>query len=76
MHPTRCSLQGGISGALIIYLLAMDAHAGGKLCSGLTDVIFATVVTSNIEQQIFGFTRHILINIKSLLKQLEAPVFG
>ena len=28
----------GVSGTGIINLLAMDAHAGGKLCSGLADV--------------------------------------
>lgn len=53
-----------VSGAGIVYLLAMDAHAGGKLC--LADVIFATVVTSNTVQKILGFTWHIFINIKRL----------
>lgn len=49
-----------VSGAGIVYLLAMDAHAGGKLC--LADVIFATVVSSNTVQKILG----IFINIKRL----------
>lgn len=53
-----------VSGAETIYLLAMDAHAGGKLC--LSDVIIATVVTSNTVQKILGFTWHIFINIKVL----------
>lgn len=39
-----------VYGAKIIYLLAMDAHAGSMLC--LSDVIFATVVTSNTVQKI------------------------
>lgn len=38
------------SGAGIIYLLAMDAHVGGKMCSGLTDVMFATVISSKTVQ--------------------------
>lgn len=61
----------------IIDLLVMDAHAGGKLHSGLADVIFATVVTSNTAQKIFGFTRHIFISIKRLatLNEIEAPIF-
>lgn len=61
----------------IIDLSAMDAHAGGKLPSGLADVIFATVVTSNTAQKIFGFTRHIFISIKRLatLNEIEAPIF-
>lgn len=61
----------------IIDLSAMDAHTGGKLPSGLADVIFATVVTSNTAQKIFGFTRHIFISIKRLatLNEIEVPIF-
>lgn len=47
-----------VSGPGIIDLLAMDAHVGGKFCSGFADVTFATVVTCNTVQQIFGFTGH------------------
>lgn len=36
----------GVSIASIVYLLTMDAHAGGKLFSDLADMFFSIVVAS------------------------------
>lgn len=40
------SLHVFFSNDVIVYLLAMDAHGGGKLSSSLFDVFFFSVVTS------------------------------
>lgn len=54
-----------VSDTGIIYQLTKDVHTGGTFCSGMADVIFVIVVSSNTVQKIFRFTRHIFINIKS-----------
>lgn len=54
----------GVSIASIVYLLMMDAYAGGKLFSDLADMFFSIVVASYTVQNALRFTRYIFVHIK------------
>lgn len=52
-----------VSNTLITYLL--DQHTGGRFCSIVFLYVFLSTIISHYTRQVYRFTRHVVVDIKS-----------